>query len=34
MEDGLNSKAYAVREGKLASRTVFNDSHTVAHLMQ
>ena len=25
---------WTVREGKLASRTVFNDSHTIAHLMQ
>src|SRR5271170_451216 len=31
---GRNSKLWTVREGKLASRTVFNDSHTIAHLMQ
>ncbi len=30
----LNSKVWTIREGKLASRTVFNDSHTIAHLMQ
>src|SRR5271170_1502391 len=31
---GRNSKLWTVREGKLASRTVFNDSHTIAHLMR
>jgi len=25
---------WTVRDGKLASRTVFNDTHTVAQLMQ
>ena len=30
MEDGLNSKVWTVREGKLASGTVFNESHITA----
>ena len=34
MAVGLNSKVWTTREDKLASRTVFNDSHTIAHLMQ
>src|SRR5271169_4817650 len=33
-EDGRNSKVWTVREGKLASRTIFNDSHAITQLMQ
>jgi hypothetical protein len=34
MAVGRNSKVWIVREGKLASRTVFNDSHITARSAQ